>query len=222
MLAKRKRVTRKRPVRRTRKRVQRKKRTVPRGIPSSVIAKLSYSDATTGSVSAGSTTSYTYHSSLFDPYFTAGGHQPMCFDQYAILYNSYTVFGVGYRISVQALTGGNDNAVLAVYTNTDGSTITHMGTMLEQKRGVKTTFFGGNYTSRTLKGYVSVAKSYGVSLAKIKIDDQFSAVVTADPLKTTKIIFHIYNQSTNSVNYQYTIQLTYYCRFFDMKIQTPS
>ena len=85
---------------------------IPLGVPKSRYAKLSYCDTLASSVTSASYVSWAYQSSLYDPYVATGGHQPMFFDQYASMYQRYTVMGIAYSISLS--TDQNTNGPLFV------------------------------------------------------------------------------------------------------------
>ena len=75
----------------------RQKVSVPRGIfgfPDEFITTIRYVDVyTLTSASNGIAKQYMRMNSLFDPDQTGTGHQPYYFDQFAALYNRYTVLG---------------------------------------------------------------------------------------------------------------------------------
>lgn len=216
-----KRYKKKRGTFKKKRRTFKKKLPMMKGIPNRLFAKLNYVESTTDSVAAASTKYYQYHSSLFDPYYGVGGHQCMYFDQYAAMYRFYTVYAIGYDIHIQTLTSTSDNAIIATYSNSDGTVYNTVSSMLERKTS-KYAFFGGNYSSRRLKGYISVAGTYGLSKKAIASDDKFSAIVSSDPVNTAKLMVHVYNNSATTITYQYVVRLTYYCKFYSPTLVAQS
>ena len=91
-----KRTNKKRPVRRRRRKYKPSpRRAILSGFPTSKLVKLRYVDSTaTLDAAVGSSSSIVYRAnSVYDPYYAAGGHQPMGFDQWAAIYSRYTVLG---------------------------------------------------------------------------------------------------------------------------------
>lgn len=76
------------------------RRPILSGFPPSKLVKLRYVDSTlTLNPAAGLTQTIAYRAnSVYNPYFPAGGHQPMGFDQWAAIYTRYVV--VGAKITV--------------------------------------------------------------------------------------------------------------------------
>lgn len=88
----------KRPVRKRRRRRRRYrskiKKPIALGFPKRQMVRLKYSDTMQLTPGLASAAEYTYRcNSLFDPDSTGVGHQPRTFDQWALLYNKYTVIG---------------------------------------------------------------------------------------------------------------------------------
>lgn len=64
------------------------------GLPQKVMVKHKYCETFNTSLSVGQLTSFGWKANgMFAPSGLTGGHQPMYFDQYALLYNHYTVIG---------------------------------------------------------------------------------------------------------------------------------
>lgn len=210
---------RKRPFRRrTRRRSMfpkryRRKYVMAKPINTRQLVKLTYVD-TLGpqTISSNGNTYFNYSASLFDPYTSLGGHQPLYFDQYAAMYGSYRTFGIAYEIIFQTTTGSSNNLWGVTYANTDNSAIATFSSAAERK-GSKITGFGGNQRGR-LKGYVSVANVWCVPKKEVLLDDQFSAVVSTDPVKNTYIFFQVFNNSPAPVEIICQVRLRYYSEFF--------
>lgn len=99
---KRKRTTKRTPNRRRRYRT-RKYGTIPSGMPLARRANLRYCEQLTMTCTSGILEHYIFRAnSVFDPNQSGIGHQPMGYDQWALLYNNYNV--VGSKIQVR-LTG---------------------------------------------------------------------------------------------------------------------
>lgn len=201
---------------RKRKRVTRRVARVSRpryniGIPTKLRLKLSYVDTLLATTAASGSSYWTYQNSLFDPYVSVGGHQPYYFDQYTPIYGYCRVFGIGYNVQAQTVsTTGHLN--MAVYSQTDLITSTSLSAVAERK-GCKYVGFSNQYKAG-LKGYMSVAHTWGVSKKQVSIDDQYAAAVTTDPEKKAYLHIQTFNPTAVALDVILTVRLTYYCEFF--------
>lgn len=76
------------------------------GVPSTIKAKLRYSESISLTPSAGAITGSIFQlNSLYDPDYTGTGHQPYTFDQRIAMHDHYTV--IGGRVSITFLPTGN-------------------------------------------------------------------------------------------------------------------
>lgn len=125
---------------RRRRRQARPRKSLPlSGFPSKKLVKLRYVD--TGLIldaGVGLIAQDIYRAnSVFDPYQPAGGHQPMGFDQWALIYNKYTVISAKMTmkyatLSVTNLTPGRFGILLSSVTA--GTTdFTSINSLLESK-----------------------------------------------------------------------------------------
>lgn len=217
MPIRRRRVTVRRPRRvrrRTFRRISRVPRHVPLGISKARFVKLSYCDQLASAVGASSYQSWGYQSSLYDPYASVGGHQPMFFDQYSAMYRRYTVLGMAYDIQACTESTTNGPLVITVTPSNVGSSPTSIS-MARERPGTKESIVSHGYKGR-VKGYISVAKMLGVDRRKLLTDDQYSALISADPSQMASFTVQAWNNSSASgINIYLTLRITFYCRFFD-------
>lgn len=84
-------------------------RNIPHGFNTNYTVRLTYADVTnhTFSAIAGSGSAYWSLNSIYDPYASGGGHQPMMRDLWASQYDYYTVLACHYHIEVYNCS--NDN-----------------------------------------------------------------------------------------------------------------
>lgn len=200
-------------------------RTMPRSepVPDRLFVKLRYADIVTHTTSAIANTMtvvLTYQSSLFDPNYATGGHQPMWFDQWANMYSSYRVYGIGYTITAN-VENKNETCIFGVrHLNNPAVLDTTIVTWME-RRDAKVRVLGSvNANNKgTIKGYMSVAKTRGISKYTIRSDNNFEATFTSNPALMGYI--GIYDQATAaSALITYSVQLTYYAELFD-KVTPP-
>lgn len=176
--------------------------------------KLIYSDSDNTGVSAGGATYYQYRSSVYDPLYATGGHQPMYFDQYAAMYGRYRVLAMGF--SLEATTDQQTNGPLFITCtwNTDGSLDNSLSEVRERK-GTKCCTVSHGFKGR-LRGYCSVAKAWGVRRQAVMYDDDYSALVTTNPAKQLFLNLQVWNQTTsNSISPHMNIRIFYVVKFYD-------
>lgn len=217
---------RRRPVRRPRyrrKTYSRRNARVPRRmlteIPQSKYVKLKYCDVLAGTVVAGSYATWPFQTSCFDPYVSAGGHQPLGFDQWSTMFYSYRVMGMSYTITCQSTTI-HSRLTCVAYANIDAYSITLLSSALERKYSRSATF-GADRDGR-MKGYVSVAKLWGLPLSVIKTEDNYSALVTANPVNLAYLNFSVYNPTAANAEVILNVQLNYFVEFYRPRSQAQS
>nr|AUF34967.1 putative capsid protein [uncultured virus] len=72
-------------------------------------------------------------------------------------------------------------------------------------------------------GYASVAKARGVSKARVNIDSDFQALVTANPALVPILSIYMINQDTaTSAQMRVRVDFLYYAEFSDRKLQLQS
>lgn len=189
------------------------------GIPNRYRTKLHYVDVLTSTTTAGSNSYWVYQSSLFDPYYAVGGHQPYYFDQIAAMYSNYRVYGFSYKMDCQLLTS-NSHATIVTYWNKDALIASSVSTAAERV-GTRFAGYSDQYKAR-LSGYGSVKRMWNVPAKEVEIDDTFSALVTANPAKLIYLFIQTFNPTAASHDVVISIKLTYYCEFFGTITQPQS
>jgi len=184
------------------------------GMPKSIIRKLKYNDDLTGTIISGGNQSWIYQNSVFDPLSTAGGHQPMFFDQLAAIYQNYRVYGIAYKF--QAITEtALSSATLVGYANTHGATYSSSSNASERTWAKNRRFT--HQQKGIIKGYMSVAKVNGQPYRTVKYDDKYASLVTGNPTALTYQIFQVFNDYSSTITYHADIELIYYVEFFNLQ-----
>lgn len=202
-------------------------RAVPRsigtGFPDRMFVKLRWAQLSTWAV--GPTTIACpgiYYSSLNAPYGTT--HQCLWYDQWCPgIYTRYRVYGIKYDITVE-----NRNTSeawwFAVRPQATAVLETNMQTIVERndakvKMGGS---WGSNRSAITMKGYMGVAKTLGVTKSEIKNEEWFAADYNANPVKQAMLYTYIQQNNAATVNFDATIKLTYYAELFGRSVPAAS
>lgn len=148
------------------------------GFPNSIITKLRYVTYINLSAAAGSVAGNVFAANgIWDPDLSGVGHQPLYRDNYASIYDQYTVIG-----SKITCTYTSTNATLGAYigiTGDDDSTVTGtLETLMEQNNSVSTMVGAAGAPPITLSQTFEPLEAFGVDTK----DDGFSATtVGANP-----------------------------------------
>lgn len=183
-------------------------------VPERFFTKLQYSEIITFTLSAPNTLySYLFQSSIYDPDYTAAGHQPLWRDTLATMYGRFRVFGVKYSIAFK-----NTNVsqlTWAYIKHSDNSTTeTNSNTLRERREGKSLMLDSNSGRTNTVRGYLDVAKSYGLSKREFYNDDSFISAIGATPVKTA--FLHLYTLTMHSSAILHAqVDLQYYVEFLD-------
>jgi len=136
------------------------------GFPSKIMVKQKYNDTLIMSSVSGSLTHQIFSlNSLYDPYFTGIGHQPMYFDQYMSIYNHFTVVGAKITIKVVPYENNLTPVIVCLWQN-DDTTITPGGieNMAEQSKAKVYLLGDGGNAHKILTMNWSAKKTFGGSV----------------------------------------------------------
>lgn len=149
--------------------------------------------------------------SLFDPNLTGVGHQPRGFDQLAGSYKEYRVYGVLFDVSFKVTTGAYAYVGYSLIAHNQSGP-TSINGAIECRRSYNKLI---NSTDiHRIRKYVPIHSADGVSKAVVNTDDNYKALVTANPAIGPAIQFHAGSPdetTTTVVHCNYT--LTYFCAF---------
>lgn len=196
-------------------------------VPDEQFMKLKYNGVATMLISAGSISNYIWSgNSVYDPDVSGTGHQPMGFDQWSAFYNKYTCFGSKITVEILNISGAtagaqNIQATLMplasrVATSVPQS-VTDINVLYEypycqHKEGN----IVGGASRLKFKSYMSTAKIDGVSKQKIAIDDNYTALISADPVNEWKWMIAAQTADQSSgVTLKAIVTITYYVKMFD-------
>lgn len=153
------------------------------GFPTKIITILRYVDiigltSTTGGI----TTQIFRMNGCFDPDLTAVGHQPMYYDNYSAIYQSYRVLGSRLTARISGANLANTQGPWAFGINGSMQAVslgTSIRTRMEQNDSIST-MYNGQQTPDTL----SFAYSPEIKLGRPAGDDTVGAFVSANPSQT--------------------------------------
>nr|QTE03551.1 MAG: putative capsid protein [Prunella montanella CRESS-DNA-virus sp.] len=179
------------------------------GFPTKIITILRYFDHyPLTSTSGGIATQIMRMNGPRDPDVTGVGHQPLYWDRYAAIYQSYRVLGSRVTASISATTASSTQGPWAFGIN--GSTVaTTLGTSVrnrEEQNDAVSTLYNGQSTITTL----SYAYSPEIKLGRPNGDDTVGAFVSNDP--SVQYYAHIWvadlNGATSTANMKVGVEYT--------------
>lgn len=183
-------------------------------VPERVFTTLRYSEVLTLTCPVvGALTPYIFQTSIFDPDFSGGGHQPLWRDQLATLYNRYRVFGMKYKV-VWKNTQINQLSVAYVKHSDNSTTETNFNTLSERREGRAVALDSANGRCNYSSGYLSIPKAYGISKKEFYDDDGFISVIGASPTKMAYLHLYLMSLLANAV-FNVFVTIDYYVEFTD-------
>lgn len=188
------------------------------GLPGRLYTKLRYvavGQLNTPSV-AGSFTENTWQSSVFDPDYTGVGHQPMYYDQFALMYYAYRVFGFRYKIEVT--NGGGWGAHVYIAHKPDSGTpgSSDIQTEMERPTTVSRCIIpsAAGMNHKIFQGYVDVAKVWGLSRAEFIGNDAFLSYVITSPQKLASLHFGFGMSGASTTTLDISVTLEFDTEFY--------
>lgn len=187
----------------------------PTGAADSTFIKLTYTQALSFSPAALGVGFYVMRgNSIWDPDFTSTGGQPYFSDQWATIYQAYTVLGSSIRVQAFA-DAGTTAYQLNVTPSTGSANYTNLDHITEQPY-TRYTVTQVNQASRAVKNYMSTNKILGVRKSQVFDDPNLSALLTANPASSW--FWHINVASLSgaaSQTYVVRMKITYFVRLFN-------
>lgn len=179
------------------------------GFPTKIITILRYVDILPQTSTAGGIATTVYRlNGLFDPDVTNVGHQPMYFDNYAQIYQSYRVLGSRLTTKISGASLATTQGPWAFGINgsvQSGALSTSTRNRMEQNDGVST-LYNGQQGVDTL----SFAYSPEIKLGRPAGDDTVGAFVSANPSQSyyAHVWFADLNGTTSNAIMSTTIEFT--------------
>lgn len=147
------------------------------GFPNSIITTMRYAAVYSLTSDTGTTTSQVWRANgCFDPDYSGTGHQPMFFDEYAAVYNYYTV--LGSKIKVTLHNASDYAATVCLQGSSNSSLSSTVTNYLEQNNGVNTII--GNKYAEPITLFMTYSPEENMGQA-VKNDGSSMTSVGADP-----------------------------------------
>lgn len=127
--------------------------------------------------------------SLFDPNVTGVGHQPVNFDQYALMFEKYEVYKAEIKTT---LASGSSNLLWGMAVSDFPTTSSDPAVYIEngQAQWKVTSTAGGGNDVQTCSMTVDIAKANGVTRKQLMADDVYRSDFTTSPSES--IYAHIF------------------------------
>lgn len=148
--------------------------------------------------------------SVYDPDYTGGGAQPPYFDRMAQLYNNFRVLSCKYQVRGQYASGTYQN--LVVWPSAVATSVSSLQSAMCQTDARTIIMSGYNDTNTArVKGWLPMAKVFGVERAEIETDSDYGAATSANPVRVAYLNLYSGNLTGSTTSTAYAlVELTYY------------
>lgn len=178
---------------------------------------LNYSDTILFNLTAADLVNiYQFRSSLFDPDLTLAGHKPLWTNEMTSLYSNYRVNGFKYRITfkntnVSQLTWGCTH-----HMPSTGTIDASMNTARERRGSRRFELPAANSGLKVVKGYVDVAKVWGMTKSEMMYDEAFEAALGANPPSMAHLVIYLATKNATAI-IQAAIDVQFYVELWKRK-----
>jgi len=192
-------------------------------IPPSINVKLRYADySQLECISGAYGDAFWRMNGIYDPNPTAVTDRPNYFDQLAGLYNNWCVYAAKmelYAAPDLSVTGSGTNIACSVLPIT--ATAYSPSNLFEvmERPGSKTIMRNNYDGNRKLTIYQDCAKLLGITRKQYLGDEAYWGTSSSDP--TTVLMFYVCGNAQNvttSTKIDTNVKITYYVKFFDLKL----
>lgn len=190
------------------------------GLPSAVLMKHKYTDSYSFTTTTTPNTQFYRLNSTFDPYESGLGHQPYYSDQMFALYDRCIVYGCKVVLKCSA---GTNQAIVGFKDQIDTTAVSD-ATMACERPSVKYCLMNAGGKAGYLSKYYAINELFGVNKNMILNGEMdFSHSGSANPSRQWYLqIFGQHPDGSSTCTVQYTVELTYYCKWIDRKRQNQS
>jgi len=145
---------------------------------------------------------------LYDPDITGTGHQPLYFDQMALIYNHYHVIGAKIKIQVQTTEEVLGPCIGCLWIDDNSTTsASTIDAVAEQDRWTLRNFSGTNHDpGTTWRAKWSAKKSFGKG---IMANNELKGTGSANPSEQSYFKFSYNTVDTTSATIYLTVEIEY-------------
>lgn len=187
-------------------------------IPDRFFTKLHYTELITLSYTGTLKTYQFKMNDIYDPNYTGTGHQPMGHDQFALLYSKYRVYGCRYNVIWSNTNATYQGEGLVQLRPNSTLSATFEDAMEDSYRQYRVLPCEGSEV-KTINGYASVAKLYGVKKSEVAIGDNFAANIGASPNVGIYMNLYVQNQDVaTALTVVARVNFTFFVEFYERKI----
>jgi len=187
-------------------------------IPDRYMTRLKYTELVTLSYT-GTNKYYQFNlNNLNDPNRTGSGHQPMGYDQLSSLYDKTRVHGCAYEIILSNTNAAYQGEVV-VQLRPDSDVAASFEDAMEAAYRQYRCLGSEGAQPVTIKGYVGLAKLFGISKATLNTDSDFIAGIGGNPANQACLTIWAQNTATaTAIEIVARVNLTFYAEFFERKL----
>lgn len=155
---------------------------------------------------------------LYDTDITGVGVQPVWFDQMMAFYSRYLVVGAKIRVDVStaANTANIYPATVVGYPSVSLILATNLQSAIAQK-GAKYKMMIPGQTRAILTSYFKINQLFGIPRTALHSEDNYNGTSAANPVNLA--LYNIWianNDSSSSILSTTEINITFYCKFFNV------
>ena len=169
--------------------------------------------------SAGSVSNLNYfapllQTSLYDPEYNSGGHQPMWYDQLGTFYNKYKVYGIKYKFTLTNIDGTKPFCLVVDPSHT--ATTDNNFQLVAERQGTKMRWGNGVYSNRpvVVRGYMSTARAIGVPSRDIRADAYYEGDWNANPVRVGYLKAYVHTTDSVVANMEVRVEAIYYAELY--------
>lgn len=192
------------------------------GFPNSIITKLRYCDSKTLTSTTGSLDTDVFTANgIFDPDITDTGHQPMWRDNYASIYNAYTVLGskITFTVCTPATEFYSRPCMLTLNGDDNATVSTTLSTRMESNNG--TSYLMGPNGN----GYPQLTSTFEPLLAfgvDTKDDGASLTAVGSNPNEQWYWAFAMTTLDASTYTVYYKVEIEYTVKFAELVSQVQN
>lgn len=182
------------------------------GFPNSIITKLRYCDQVRVTSTAGAVNGYVFAANgIFDPDISATGHQPLFRDQFAAVYDQYTVIGSKITVTMTNLSA-TATAIFGINGDDDSAGSATLSTKMEQNNSLWCQLgpLGSGSDTKTMVATFEPLRDFGIDA---KNDGASSTAIGSNPTELWCYQVFVAAANATTANFEFGVQIEYTVKF---------